>query len=392
MKTMIRAYINAKTVHENSISDEVILTENGKLISLCRRFEKADEIIDCKGLYLSQGFADIHVHGGGGFSAMSDDPSDIAKMCKAHALYGTTSIVPTTLAAPVSRLQKAIDSICKAKELSEDSNILGIHLEGPFISPSKKGAQSPENILIPDKNNLSELLDYSENILMIGAAPEIDNGMMVGEEAAKRNIVASVAHSDADFSIAEEALSHGYSDITHIFSASSAMHKNGIFREVGVAEAGLALDGYTTQFIGDLRHLPYGCLKLIYKAKGADRAYAITDGLEYSAYSMKEGTVIMQENGLEVLYEDNVMKLKDRSCLAGSVATLNRIVANLVKVCGVPLTDAVKMANLTPLKVIGKDNVKGRLQEGYDEDIILFDDDINVKYVTVKGKNILKLS
>lgn len=389
---MIRAYVNSKIVTDEDIISGIVISENGIIKEICNRIYNADEIIDCKGLYLSQGFVDIHVHGGGGYSAMSENPTDIINMCKAHALYGTTSIVPTTLAAPIKRLQKAIDSITSAMKQTTSSNILGVHLEGPFISMSKKGAQSSDNILTPTIENINELLDYSDDILMIGAAPEIENGFLVGEEAARRNIIASVAHSDADFSIAEMALKHGFSDITHIFSASSAMHKKGIFREVGVAEAGLALDGYSTQFIGDLRHLPYGALKLIFKAKGADKAYGITDGLEYSALNMNEGTVIMQENGLEVLYEDNVMKLKDRSCLAGSVATSNVIVRNLINYCDVSLVDAVKMCNLTPLKVIKKDRVKGHIKAGYDEDIILFDSNIDVKYVSVKGKIILNIS
>lgn len=387
---MKRFYYNAKLILENEIRDGCVLAENGKILDVCDRSDEyADERVDCKGLFLSPGFADIHVHGGGGYSAMSDSPDEIVKMCEAHAKRGTTSIVPTTLAAPVKRLQRAIDNISAAKEKCTVSNILGVHLEGPFLSMSKKGAQSPENILVPTEENLHELLDYSENVRMIGAAPEIENGMLVGEEAAKRGIVASVAHSDADFSIVEEALSHGYTDVTHIFSACSAMHKEGIFRKVGVAEAGLALDGYSTQFIGDLRHLPYGCIKLIYKAKGADKAYAITDGLEYSALDMEEGTVIMQENGMGVVYEDSVMKLADRSCLAGSVATSNILVRNMVKECGIPLTEAVKMASLTPLKIIGSGDTKGRIKVGYDEDIILFDNDVNVKSVFVKGNRIL---
>ena len=389
---MLRAYINTKIVTESSVINSCVITENGKIKDVCNRFETADEVIDCKGLYLSPGFADIHVHGGGGRSAMSLETSDIITMCRSHALRGTTSIVPTTLAAPVERLQKSIDVISKAKKQCEDSNILGIHLEGPFISPAKKGAQSPDNILIPTKEKISSLLDYSKDILMIGAAPEIENGMMVGEEAAKRGIIASIAHSDADFSIAEKALNHGYSDITHIFSASSAMKKNGIFRAVGVAEAGLALDGFSVQFIGDLRHLPYGALKLIYKCKGADKAYAISDGLEYSAMDLEDGCEVMQENGLKVVYEDNVMKLADRSCLAGSVATSNILVRNLVKQCSVQLPDAVKMASLTPLNVIGYGKVKGKIAKDYDEDIILFDDDINVKFVSVCGRIILNIS
>ncbi len=386
----MRAYINSKIITPDEIIEgKTVLTENGTIIDITSDFNKENcEIIDCRGLYLSPGFADIHVHGGGGFSAMGS-PEDIVSMCRAHALRGTTSILPTTLAAPIPQLKKVIKNVEKAMQMCDESNILGVHLEGPFISMKMKGAQSPDNILVPTRENVTELLDSSEIIKIIGAAPETENGFIVGEEAAKRGIVASVAHSDGDYSNTEEALKHGYSDITHIYSACSGMRKIGIFRHAGVVEAGLSLDGYTTQFIADLRHLPYGVLKLIYKAKGADKAYAITDGLEYSALDMEEGTVIMQENGLEVIYEDSVMKLSDRSCLAGSVATSNILVRNMVKGVGIHLTDAVKMASLTPLSVIGCDKQKGKIAKNYDEDIILFDEDINVSFVCVCGKIIL---
>ncbi len=384
----MRYYINSRIITPDTIVEgKAVACENGIIVDITSDIpQNADcEIIDCKGRYLSPGFADIHVHGGGGYSAMGS-PEDIVKMCTAHALRGTTSILPTTLAAPIPQLKNVIRNIEKAMEMCEDSNILGVHLEGPFISMKMKGAQSPENILVPTRENVAELLDSSDIIKIIGAAPEIENGFIVGEEAKKRGIVASVAHSDGDFSNTEAALDHGYSDVTHIYSACSGMRKIGIFRHAGVVEAGLSLEGYTTQFIADLRHLPYGVLKLIYKAKGADKAYAITDGLEYSALDMDEGTVIMQENGLEVLYEDNVMKLSDRSCLAGSVATSNILVRNMVKGAGIPLTDAVKMASLTPLSVIGCNKTKGKIEKGFDEDIILFDEDINVSFVCVNGR------
>lgn len=382
----MRLYKNCRVIFEDKIKDVNILTDKGKITNICADSNyPANDVIDCKGLFLSPGFADIHVHGGGGYSAMGT-PEDVVNMAKAHALRGTTSILPTTLAAPIAQLIKCIRNIEKAISMSTDSNILGVHLEGPFISMKMKGAQSPANILVPNKENLTELLDSSPIIKIIGAAPEVENGFMVGEEAAKRGIVASVAHSDAEYDIIEEATMHGFSDVTHLYSACSGMRKIGIFRHAGVVEAGLSLDALTTQFIGDLRHIPYGVLKLIYKAKGPDKAYAISDGLEYSAMDMKEGTVIMQENGLEVLYEDSVMKLKDRSCLAGSVATSNILVRNLYKHADIPLTDCVKMASTTPLHVIGCDKTKGKIAIGYDEDLILFDDDINVNYVCVNGK------
>ncbi len=343
--SMIRIYKNAKVITETGIlSDALVICENGRISEITRRTDaKADEETDCGGLFLSPGFADIHVHGGGGFSAMGTE-SDVIAMCRAHAERGTTSILPTTLAAPIKQLQ-----------------------------------------------GIEALLGYSKNVRMIGAAPEIPNAFRVGEEAAKRNIVASVAHTDAPFETVEEAFGHGFSDITHIWSACSAMHKEGIFRKVGAVEAALADFRCTAQFIGDLRHLPAGAIKLLFAVKGADKAYAITDGLEYSACDMKEGAVITQENGLKVLYEDGVMKLADRSCLAGSVAAMAGIVKNLVKTVGIPLCDAVKMSSHTPLSVVGFGEKKGLIKRGYDEDIILFDSDINVRYVCVGGKTVKPL-
>lgn len=384
----MKLFKNAKIILENEIFFGDLLTDCGKItkISSCIENEQAT-VFDCKGMYLSPGFADIHVHGGGGYSAMSKNADEIVKMCEAHAFRGTTSIVPTTLAAPVKQLQEAIDTIMKAMEVCP--LIRGIHLEGPFISMKMKGAQSPDNILKPTKENYTALLDYSDKIVMMGAAPELDGAFELAEEMKKRGIVASVAHSDASYEIAEEALEHGFSDVTHLYSACSAMHKEGIFRQVGVVEAALANDGYTTQFIADLRHLPAGALKLIYKCKGADKAYCITDGLEYAATDMEQGTVIMQENGLAVVYEDEVMKLADRSCLAGSVATSHVLVRNLWKVCKIELTDVIRMASTTPLKVIGQDKTKGRIAVGYDADLVVFDEDVNIQFVCA-GERIIR--
>ncbi len=380
----MKLFFNARVVAPDGVRDLCVLTEKNKIAAVAPRLEAPDaEKVDCGGLYLSPGFTDLHVHGGGGYSAMSDSETDIIAMCRAHARHGVTSIVPTTLAAPVERLRRAVSAIARAQEKCVCSNILGAHLEGPFLNPKKCGAQSPENLLLPTPERIEALLDCGP-VRMIGAAPELPGGMLVGEMAAARGIVASVAHSDADFETAEEALAHGYSDVTHIFSACSAMHKEGIFRKVGVAEAGLALEGYTAQFIGDLKHLPAGALKLIYRCKGASGAYPVSDGLEFSACDLAEGQTVTQENGMTAVYEDGVMLLGDRSCLAGSASSLDRMVKNLT-LCGVPLQDAVTMASLTPLRVLGLDGVKGRVLPGYDADLILFDEDVRVKRVFVNG-------
>lgn len=378
---------NANVIFTDKIRKAIVLCDNGKIKDIVEHYTETsqDNVIDAKGLYLSPGFIDIHVHGGGNKSAMSTNYNDIIEMAEAHLKYGTTSIVPTTLASPIEQLKNVTLSIKEASEKSKKANILGLHYEGPYISLKYKGAQSPENILNPKKNPPDELFSLWDKILIMGAAPEEDGCLELGDKLRERNIVASIAHSAASYEKVEEAVNHGYSDVTHIYNACTSCFKEGIFRVAGVVEAGLSIDEITTQVIGDLRHLPKGLLKLIYKTKGVEKMYLITDGLEFAASDIKENTVYMQENGMGVIFEDGAMKLADRSALAGSVATLKDCVKNMYKTVGVPLYDAVRMATLTPAEVIGFNKTKGKIEKGYDADFVLFDDDINIKTVITNG-------
>jgi ATP-dependent protease ClpP protease subunit len=172
---------------------------------------------------------------------MSTDCNDIIAMAEAHLKHGTTSIVPTTLATPIAQLKDVTLSIKKASEKSKKANILGLHYEGPYISLKYKGAQSPENILNPTKNPPDELFELWDKILIMGAAPEEDGCLELGDKLKQRGIVASVAHSAASYEKVEEAVKHGFSDVTHIYNACTSCFKEGIFRVAGVVEAGLAL-------------------------------------------------------------------------------------------------------------------------------------------------------
>ncbi len=378
---------NAKVILENSIEELMLLVDGGKIVKIAKETAPGEaEIIDCGGLYLSPGFIDLHVHGGGGFSAMCKDAEKITGMCRAHALHGTTSILPTTLAAPVKQLLEVTEHIKKAAEICGCSNILGVHFEGPYLSPESRGAQSADNILSPLKDDPQPLLDCWDKVRIMGVAPEIEGAFELGEKLKAKGIVASVAHTKADYDTAISALDHGFSDVTHIYNACTSCFKRGIFRVAGVVEAALTDDRYTAQVIADLRHLPLGVLKLIYKCKGADKMYVITDGLEFSAAGLKEGEHCVQANGVEAIFEDGVMKVADRSCLAGSAATMDSLVRNMYKAVGAPLTDAVKTASLTPARVIGIDSHKGSIKEGADADLLIFDDDINIKRVMVMGR------
>lgn len=379
----MKIFKNAKVIFPDKIRDCIVVTKDGKIIDICDNLDdnEATEIIDCQGDYLSPGFVDIHVHGGGGKSAMSEDYRDIIEMAEAHLKYGTTSIAPTTLAAPVEQLKKVTLSIKRASEEIKTATILGLHYEGPYISKKYKGAQSEQNILNPIECPPDELFDLWDKILIMGAAPEEKGVLALGDKLKERGIVGSVAHSAASYEQVEEAVKHGFSDITHIYNACTSCFKTGPFRTAGVVEAGLAIDEISAQTIADLKHLPKGLLKLIYKCKGDDKMYLITDGLEYSACEIEENAIITQENGIQVVCEDGVMLLSDKSALAGSISTLKDCVRNMYKEVGIPLYSAVKMASLTPATIVGYENTKGQIKIGCDADLVIFDNDLNIKKV-----------
>jgi N-acetylglucosamine-6-phosphate deacetylase len=385
--------INAKILTPLSKVEGIVAVQDGIIQGVHARLDiPADaQVIDAGGLYLSPGFIDMHVHGGGGCGVMDGHSEDIVKMCQAHAQFGTTSILPTTLAAPFPILKKAMDAVRKAQGECTDCHIAGIHLEGPFLSKKQRGAQSEDSILVADEQNYKELLDYWDGIRIMGAAPEVNGCLKLGRELQKRNIIASIAHSDASYDQVTQAILYGYSDVTHIYSGCSSIVRVNGYRVPGVVEAGLLRDELSVQVIADLKHLPPALLMLIYKCKGADNISLITDGLEYSASELKEGTVYTQKNGVETVYEDGVMKLMDRQAFAGSVATCNRLVRNMVQSAEVPLLDAVKMATATPAKKLNI-KTKGMIAEGYDADLVLFDENIQVKFCMVSGKIIKNLS
>ncbi len=384
MKTVI---VGAKALLPEGIRQCQVIVENGRILDVAEHvpFELEDRMIRGSGLYLCPGFVDIHVHGGGGFSAMSGKAEDVIAMANAHARHGTTSILPTTLAAPIPILRAAVQGIRRAAELPCDADILGAHLEGPCLSPAQTGAQSPDDLKIPAETDLTPLLDaWPGGVRMMGAAPELPGALALGDQLMWRGIVASIAHSNATYDQVEEALDHGYCDVTHLYSSCSGMIRVHSYRVPGVIEAGLNLDALTVQVIADGKHLPLSLLQLIYRCKGAEKIELITDGLEFAAGNLVEGTVYRQLNGVETVYEDGVMKLLSRESFAGSVATMHRCVRTMAQ-AGVPLIQAVRMASENPARRIGAAR-KGRIAPGMDADLLLMDENLDLKWVMAGGR------
>lgn len=387
---MTRIYNVTLVAPEGLYPNAAIDFEGGKITAVHTDIPTtpADETIDGKGNFACPGFVDIHLHGGGGVDFMRATPEEIQTGCAAHANYGTTTLLPTTVTASKEQTVKMIENVHKAKAITRECTIAGVHLEGPCVNPKQAGAQDPDNLINPTPELLDTLLAaWPDGIKIMGVAPELPGGIEFGKALKEKGILATIAHSDADYDTCVDALAAGYCDITHIYSGCSMVHRVNGFRHGGVVEAGLVEDGFTVQVIADGRHLPAELLKLIVKCKGTDRISLITDALFPAGADLPDGTWLRQADGRPIILEDGVLKLEDRQAFAGSVATMDRLVRNMVNLAGVSLSDAVTMATATPAKVACLAG-KGQLKPGYDADIVLLDSNLQVATVYSMGNQI----
>lgn len=385
-----RIYNVTLVTPQGLVPDSAIDIQDTKILAVHTAAPQSGEnmtLINGKGAYAMPGFVDIHIHGGANVDFMGATPQQVRTACAAHAKHGTTTILPTTVTAKLDMTENMIRAVRQAKEITTECTIAGVHLEGPFLSPKQAGAQDPEALIPPTEEVLTRLENaWPGGIRIMGVAPELPGGTQFGEVLSRHGIRATIAHSDANYATCVDALHHGYSDITHIYSGCSMVHRINGYRSGGVVEAGLLEDGFTVQVIADGKHLPPELLKLIVKCKGADKISVITDALFPAAADLPEGSVLTQANGMQTILEDGVMKMPDRQAFAGSIATMDRQMRNMVQLAGVSLCDAVTMATATPARVAGLDDRKGYLKPGFDADIVLMDADLQVQTVMAMGK------
>jgi len=381
---------NGKIIQPDRVIDSGCIIISDCLISAVadRNIEVADAIeIDAGGGYIAPGFVDIHVHGGAGFDFMDGDENAFLKVAELHARYGTTSMLPTTLTSSRQELQRALDLYVAADQKNlNGSQFLGIHCEGPYIAMNQRGAQDPRYVRDPDPEEYTSILTNYSCIKRWSAAPELKGAIEFGRFLRSRNVLPAIAHTDAVYEEALHAFNNGYTLVTHLYSAMNGVTRRNAYRYAGVIEAAYLIDEMDVEIIADGVHLPPPLLKLVYKIKGADRIALITDAMR--AAGMPPGKSILgpRRGGLEVIIEDNVAKLPDRSSFAGSVATADQLVRNMVHLAGVPVVEAVKMASLTPARIMGVEDRKGSLSEGKDADIVLLDKSLQVKKTFLRGK------
>ena len=373
-----------------TISDIGLVMEGGKIVSFFKGEEIPGncQILDAKGNYVSPGFIDMHVHGGGGHDFMDGTETAIIEAAKTHMRHGTTSIVPTTLTSTDEDLFNFLDVYRHAKEMLTDGpNLLGVHLEGPYFASSQRGAQDPRYLRVPTKKHYLEILNHSDDIVRMSVAPELDEEYALVAELKSRHILAAIGHSDAVYQQVAEAFERGYTHITHLYSGMSTLHRKNAFRYLGVVESAYLIDDMTVEIIADGKHLPIELLKLILKCKPMNKISLITDSSRGAG--MADGQHVLLgslKNGQDSVIEDGVAFTPDHLSFASSVCTSDRCVRTMYKLVGVRIEEAVSMMTINPARVLGIDATKGSLDLSKDADICIFNDNIELSHVIINGE------
>lgn len=345
-----------------------------------------DRIIDANGHYVSPGFIDIHIHGGGGHDFMDGTVEAFLGVAETHARYGTTAMIPTTLTSTNEELLTTFSVYQKAKELNTmGAKFIGLHLEGPYFSPKQCGAQDPNYLKKPQLEEYDAILKASQDIVRWSVAPELEGALEMGQTLKQQHILPSIAHTDAIYEEVVKAFESGFTHVTHLYSAMSTVTRRNAYRYAGVVEAAYLIDDMTVEIIADGVHLPKPLLQFVYKFKGPDKTALCTDAMRGAGMPDGESILGSLTNGQKVIIEDGVAKLPDRSAFAGSVATADRLVRTMIHIADIPLIDAIRMMTLTPARIMHVDSQKGSLEEGKDADIVIFDNQINVTNTISEG-------
>jgi N-acetylglucosamine-6-phosphate deacetylase len=373
---------NGRLIFPDRIRDGLELVACGGKITDIRPQTRAsrNEIVDLAGAYLAPGFIDIHLHGAMGRDTMEASLDAFRAICTFHASGGTTSLLLTTASAPV-------DAICNVLNAIRDSRrslpqILGAHVEGPFISKQKRGAQRADFIQEPSPAAVDQLLRHLDVIKRITLAPELPGALQAIEKFSKQRVSVSGGHSDAWDEDARAAFARGMRSVTHTFNCMSSARKRGAYRVAGLLEYALSEPRMICELIADGHHVPATLMKLLYRAKRRRGVCLVTDAT--AGAGLREGSPFSL-NGNECVVAGGVCLLADRSALAGSAARMIDLVRTILRDVDVPLQEAVAMATRTPAGVVGLKS-KGQLAVGFDADLVVLSPELEVRKTFVRGE------
>lgn len=382
---MITKIKNGRILSDRVLEGHCLFIKDGKILRITEDDHPYDLEIDAQGDYVSPGFIDIHLHGGGGYDFMDGGPEPIEKAAGFHLLHGTTSLMPTTLACSAETLTQFLTDLKQAKQNTK-ANILGAHIEGPYIASEQAGAQNPKYIKPPlAAEYLPMLQAHGDVICRWSFAPELPGSEEFCKALLQYGISPSIAHSNAVYGEVKALYDLGCRWVTHLYSSMSTITRQDGYRRLGVVESAYLLEDMAVEIIADGKHLPPELLRLILKCKSKDKICLVTDAMRAAGTDATTSFLGRKSEEIACVIDDGVAKLPDRTSFAGSIATADRLIRTMVNEANVSVQDAVFMMTKNPAQAFHLSG-KGQLKEGYDADIVLFDDQINIKRIIVGGQ------
>jgi N-acetylglucosamine-6-phosphate deacetylase len=385
---------NARLISPDGIRDGLeVIVEGGKIAEIrppAPRLRRTGEqtrtsskdVVDLDGNYLAPGFIDLHVHGALGRDTMDSCAEAFRTICDFHARGGTTSLLLTTATAPMANIVDVLKAVRDYR--SPISAVAGVHIEGPFISKAKCGAQRAEFIQEPSPAGVRHLLEYADVIKRVTIAPELPGALEAIESFRTHGVSVSGGHSDAWDEDARAAFDRGMRSATHTFNCMSNARRRGVCRVGGLLEFALSEPQISCELIADGHHVSPTLMRMLYRAKGAGGICLVTDAT--AGAGLPEGSRFSLF-GNECLVEGGVCLLANRSALAGSASRMIDLVRTMVQKVDVPLHEAVAMATRNPARAIGLEK-KGQFTVGADADFVVLSPELEVLRVSVGGEEI----
>jgi N-acetylglucosamine-6-phosphate deacetylase len=365
---------NARLIFPDGVRDGLeVVVEKGKIAAIREHnHARTNETLDLRGNYLAPGFIDLHVHGALGRDTMEASAEAFQAICDYHASGGTTSLLLTTATAPMDNITDVLRVVRDCRRSIKQ--LVGVHVEGPFISKAKCGAQRAEFIQSPSRASVRQLLDYADVVKRITIAPELQGALEAIENFCAHGISVSGGHSDAWDEEAREGFARGMRSVTHTFNCMSSARRRGIYRVGGLLEFSLSEPQIRCELIADGHHVSATLMKMLYRAKGAGGICLVTDATAGAGLPNGSQFALF---GSDCVVQDGVLLLADRSALAGSSSRMIDLVRTMVMKVNVPLHEAVMMATENPARAVGLET-KGRLEVGADADLVVLSPELEV--------------
>ena len=391
----VKVYTEEKTFSEgiiyikDGVFDKIIISETSPVnVDSLRNLEgDLDEVIDGQGSYAIPGLIDLHFHGCKGYDFCDGTKEAIAEIAKYEASIGVTAIAPATMTLPVEELERILAVAASYKKEAEESgtqgaDLIGINMEGPFISPTKKGAQDERNIIPCDSDICQRFLDASEGLVkFVGIAPECSEESVHFIQQMKDKVHISLAHTNADYDTAMDAFQAGANHAVHLYNAMPSF----THRAPGVIGAVADNKHVNAELICDGVHIHPSVVRATFQMLGADRMILISDSMR--ATGMPDGRYTL--GGLEVEVVGNRATLVSDGALAGSATNLLDCMRTVVKKMGIPLETAVACATMNPAKALGEYENYGSITPGKKGNVVLLDSELNLKMVVKEGTEVL---